>query len=63
MESADYIRKQRRTNPALIAINMAYGILINHSPCLAENVQLDGLAKDIADAILKGAVPDNTDQQ
>ena len=49
---------QRRNNPKLIALNMAYGILMEHSPCLADEVSLDGLAADIAAAILKGAVPE-----
>ena len=58
MDSVEYLHHQRRTNPKLIALNMAYGILMNHSPCLADDVPLNGLANDIAAAILKGAVPE-----
>jgi hypothetical protein len=50
----------RRNNPKLIAMNMAYGILIEHSAAFAENIPLDGLADDIAAAILKGAVPEES---
>jgi hypothetical protein len=32
-------------------VDTAHGILIDHSPCLAEDVPLDGLAEDIAKAI------------
>lgn len=63
MDSVEYIREQRRTNPKLIALNMAYGILMDHSPCFADEVPLDGLANDIAAAILKGAVPIITDEK
>ena len=63
MDSVEYLHHQRRTNPKLIALNMAYGILMEHSPCLADEVPLDGLANDIAAAILKGAVPETTDEK
>lgn len=54
------LKWQRRNNPKLIAMNMAYGILMDHSPCLADDVPLDGLADDIAKAILRGAIPAET---
>lgn len=56
-DSVGYIRWARRNNPELIAQNMAYHILMEHSPCFADDVPLDGLADSIAAAILKGAVP------
>ena len=55
MDYVEYIHEQRRTNPKLIALNAAYGILMDHSVCFAAKVPLDGLANDIAAAILKGA--------
>ena len=57
----EYIREQRRTNPKLIALDMAYAIMIEHSVCFDENVPLDGLAEDIAAAILKGAIPEKSE--
>lgn len=58
MNSVEYIHEQRRINPKLIALNMAYGILMDNSACFAAEIPLDGLANDIAAAILKGAAPE-----
>lgn len=49
------LRWERRNNPKLIAMNRAYGILIEHNAAFREDVPLDGLAQTIADAILAGA--------
>jgi len=57
--TTDDINWHRRNNSKLIALNMAYGILMEHCPCLADNVPLDGLAQAIADAIIKGAIPED----
>jgi hypothetical protein len=46
------------SNQRLKALNMAYGILMDHCLCLAEDVPLDGLAEDIANAILNGPTGD-----
>lgn len=56
-DSVKYLHWARRNNPKLIAQNMAYNILMDHCPCFAEEVSLDGLVEDIAKAILQGAIP------
>jgi len=61
MTATDDLKQRRKRNPKLVALNTAYGILMAHAPCLADNVPLDGLANAIADAILKGATKNGPD--
>lgn len=51
---SDDLAARRANSPITQARNIAYGILMAHAPALADEIPLDGLAEDIAQAILKG---------
>lgn len=54
MTEPDSLMERRKRSPYVQALNMAYGLLMDHSVCLAEDVDLDGFAVAIAKVILDG---------